>query len=48
MALPQVSTTARRQASLCAIRPRPHAIQSLGDQAEVKKLKPNLTICRGC
>ena len=27
---------------------RPSAIQSLGDQAEVKKLKPNLTICRGC
>jgi hypothetical protein len=24
------------------------AIQSLGDQAEVEKLKPNLTICRGC
>jgi hypothetical protein len=27
---------------------RPSAIQSLGDQAEVEKLKPNLTICRGC
>ena len=27
---------------------RPSAIQSLGDQADVKKLKPNLTICRGC
>jgi hypothetical protein len=26
----------------------PSAIQSLGDQAEVEKLKPNLTICRGC
>jgi hypothetical protein len=26
----------------------PSAIQSLGDQAETEKLKPNLTICRGC
>jgi hypothetical protein len=26
----------------------PSAIQSPGDQAEVEKLKPNLTICRGC
>jgi hypothetical protein len=27
---------------------RPSAIQSLGDQAEIEKLKPSLTICRGC
>jgi hypothetical protein len=27
---------------------RPSAMQSLGDQAEVEKLKPNLTICQGC
>jgi hypothetical protein len=27
---------------------RPSAIQSLGDQVEAEKLKPNLTICRGC
>jgi hypothetical protein len=26
---------------------RPSAIQSLGDQAEIEKLKPSLTICRG-
>jgi hypothetical protein len=26
----------------------PSAMQSPGDQAEVEKLKPNLTICRGC
>jgi hypothetical protein len=27
---------------------RPSALDPLGDQAEVEKLKPNLTICRGC
>ncbi len=27
---------------------RPTATHSLGDQAEFEKLKPNLTICRGC
>lgn len=27
---------------------RPSAIQSLGDQEEIEKLKPNLSICRGC
>ncbi|WP_143106037.1 hypothetical protein [Bradyrhizobium sp. Gha] len=27
---------------------RPSEIQSLGDQAEIEKLKPNLAICRGC
>ena len=27
---------------------RPSSIQSLGDQAEIEKLKPNLSICRGC
>jgi hypothetical protein len=27
---------------------RPSAMQSLGDQAEVEKLKPNLRICQGC
>jgi hypothetical protein len=26
----------------------PSAIQSLSDQAEAEKLKPKLTICRGC
>jgi hypothetical protein len=26
----------------------PSATQSLGDQAEIEKLKPKLTICRGC
>jgi hypothetical protein len=27
---------------------RSSAIQSLGDQTDVERLKPNLTICRGC
>jgi len=27
---------------------KPSAIQPLGDETEVEKLKPNITICRGC